>query len=390
MQNRRLWFLVHGWLSLPVWLLFCFICLTGSISVLSHEITWLANPDARADNPHGLPARPLPELVAAVEEAVPGANVGHVMVYEPYLVTAISFSASGIPNALAYVNAYTGEVQAINDGFSFIEFMRSLHGWLLFPWQAGYSVGYYLVSLMSIVALGAMVTGVVIYKRFWRSFTRPGIRLNRGARALLGDLHRLVGVWSLWFLLIMGLTGGWYFAQAVLWHTATDIWTHPDPVALDELPLTDGTPPERLPLAEAMATARQTMPSLKPSLVSLPEHSRDYYSIAGSGDAWLFDQYSYRVLVNPWTGEVAQAREPAVMNPLQVITHLADPLHFGTWGGLWTKAIWFVFGLLLTGMSITGFMIWVSRTARAVRETRQSPAGEYAADNRLAVEDARS
>ena len=32
-------------------------------------------------------------------------------------------------------------------------FMRSLHGWLLFPWQHSYSIGYYLVGAMSLVVL---------------------------------------------------------------------------------------------------------------------------------------------------------------------------------------------------------------------------------------------
>ena len=60
------------------------------------------------------------------------------------------------------------------------------------------------------------------------------------------------------------------------------------------------------------------------------------------------------------------------MGTLETVMSVADPLHYGTLGGLWTKAIWFVFGLLVSGMSITGFMIWGSRTIRGVvgREAR--------------------
>ncbi len=52
---------------------------------------------------------------------------------------------------------------------------------------------------------------------------------------------------------------------------------------------------------------------------------------------------------------------------LKCISHIANPLHYGTIGGIWTKIIWFLFGLLLSGMSITGFMIWGSRTIKAAR-----------------------
>lgn len=372
MKNRRLWFLVHGWLSLPVWVLLCFIFLTGTLSVISHELTWLTSPAARASNPDNLPAKPLPELVAAVEAAVPGAHIHQVIVHESYLVTRVGVSSKEIPYGLAYVNPYTGQVQEINQGLNFIDFMRSLHGWLLFPWQSGYSIGYYLVSAMSLVVLGALVTGLVIYKKFWRAFTQPKVRTDRGSRALLGDLHRLGGAWSLWFLLIMGLTGLWYLSQAVLWHNATDVWDHPEPLAASALPLSDGGVPERVDLGQALAAAQAALPSIQPAWIALPEHNRDYYSIAGSGDALLFDEYSYRAFIDPWSGEPTELRQPGGMNIWQAISHLADPLHFGNFGGLWTKAIWFLFGLVLSAMSITGFLIWGKRTAEGARA--ESPA----------------
>jgi uncharacterized iron-regulated membrane protein len=105
----------------------------------------------------------------------------------------------------------------------------------------------------------------------------------------------------------------------------------------------------------------------------MPEHPRDYYRISGYGDSIWFDQYSYTAWINPWSGEVADSRVPAQMGTLETVMSVADPLHYGTLGGLWTKAIWFVFGLLVSGMSITGFMIWGSRTIRGVvgREARQ-------------------
>lgn len=366
--DRKRWFLVHGWLSLPVWAVFCFVCLTGTIAVISHELTWLTNPAARADNPDDLPAQPLPALVEAVQKSVPGAEIRQVMVFEPYLVTAIGFAAPGKPPALAYVNPYTAEVQAINQGITFVGFMRSLHGWLLFPWHHSWSVGYYLVAAMSIVTLGAMITGIVIYRRFWRAWTRPQLRFDAGARVLLGDLHRLVGAWSLWFLLVIGATGLWYLVQAVLWHKELHVWDEPAMVAQQELPMTTGEVPAQIGLQQAIAAAQRAIPEMQPRWVSFPEHKRAHFSIAGSGDNFLYDAYSWRAFVNPWTGAVEEVRTPAAMNALQTVAHIADPLHYGTLGGIWTKAIWFVFGVLLSAMSITGFLIWSKRTFGQARK----------------------
>lgn len=366
--SQKFWFQLHGWCSLPVWLIFTAVCLTGTIAVLSHELTWLFNENARAYNPENLPAKPLAELVAAVQQAEPTAAVTSVMVLEPYLVTAVLFTTETMPAAIAYVNPYTGVVQEINPGINFISFMRSLHGWLLFPWQHSYSVGYYLVSAMSLLMLGALITGLIIYKRFWQSFTAPKLRLHQGKKTVLADLHRLAGVWSLWFLLLMSLTGLWYLIQAVLWHNDVEFYYEAEPLSslYVPAPAADGKVPDMIPLAQAVARAQQFLPELQPAFVMMPEHPRDYYRISGSGDSVWFDQYSYNVWINPWTGEVADSRVPAQMGGLETVMSVADPLHYGTIGGLWTKVIWFVFGLLVSGMAITGFMIWGSRTFRGM------------------------
>lgn len=388
--SQRVWFQLHGWCSLPVWLIFTAVCLTGTIAVISHELTWLTNPNARAANPEQLPAKPLAALVAAVQQVEPTAAVTSVLVMEPYLVTAVLFTTETLPAAIAYVNPYTGVVQEINPGLNFISFMRSLHGWLLFPWQQGYSVGYYLVSAMALLMLGALVTGLIIYKRFWTSFTAPKLRLQQGKKTVLADLHRLAGVWSIWFLLLMSLTGLWYLLQAVLWHNEVEFYHEAEPMSVLYVPPVNanGSLPAMIPVAQAIERAQQFLPELQPAFVAMPEHPRDYYRISGFGDSVLFDQYSYNVWINPWTGEVADSRVPAQMDALETVMSVADPLHYGTIGGLWTKLIWFVFGLMVSGMAITGFMIWGSRTLRgaAGRSARQRVDAAIAAQDVLATQ----
>ncbi|MDI5830790.1 PepSY-associated TM helix domain-containing protein [Shewanella xiamenensis] len=370
--SNRFWFMLHGWVSLPIWILFSFICLTGTVAVLSHELTWLTNPAARATNPNELPAKPVDELMLVVEKAYPNAQVMGAMTFEPYIVNAITFTDADKPYAIAYVNQYTGEIQQINEGITFIGFMRSLHGWLLFPWQGGYSVGYYLVCSMALLMLASLVTGLIVYKRFWRSFFAPKLRLTQGKKTLLSDLHKLSGVWSIWFIAIMSLTGLWYLVQAIFWHADIDIEHHAPMIAAEQVPLVEAgdlkVPSANISFTEALSLAKQRFPDFQPSYVMLPEHQRDMYHLSGSGDHIFYDQYSYSLSINPWTGEIASATSPETMTGMQTLMHIADPLHYGTLGGIWTKLIWFCFGLVLSGMSITGFMMWGLRHVRAFKQ----------------------
>ena len=82
--------------------------------------------------------------------------------------------------------------------------MAQLHAYLLIP-----TWGYAIVCSFAFFLLASLVTGLITYRKFWRGFFRKPRRRN--LRTLMGDLHRLGGLWSIWFLVIMIDTGLWYF-----------------------------------------------------------------------------------------------------------------------------------------------------------------------------------
>ena len=68
-----------------------------------------------------------------------------------------------------------------------------------------------------------------------------------------------------------------------------------------------------------------------------------------------------RIVVDPHNGRWLQQWATPDLTVHQRISEAADPLHFGTWAGLPGKLVYFLFGLILTSLSITGTYIYALR-----------------------------
>jgi len=375
-SSSKTWFLVHSWLALPLWAFVFFVCLTGSIATISQEILWLADPAVRANPPsEDAPILGYDEILAAVTREHPDAVVRSISrpVKSQFALT-VDVSYPDASTAALYVNPYTGHIQGREAGFDFRGFMRALHGWLLMPFNSGFSIGWYLVSALAIPMLGSLITGLVVYKRFWRGYLRPRLRIGQGARVFWGDFHRLAGIWSVPFIAIIAVTSIWFLTRAVLFDMHVSFSTVGVPPVVTRADVPDIKPGDPLPLISlnrAAEIAHETFPDLQPSFVSLPGNAFSHYRVGGRGAyPLLFETLS----INPYNGKVEHTRRVSDRSGLELFTESMRPLHTGDFAGLWLKLVYFFFGLLLTMMVFSGMMIWTKRTvketAAAVRRAR--------------------
>ncbi|MFJ2983487.1 MULTISPECIES: PepSY-associated TM helix domain-containing protein [unclassified Pseudomonas] len=377
-SKSKLWFLVHSWLALPIWFFVLIVCFTGMLAVVSQEIVWLANPDVRASQPDDTAERlSFQQVLDALHQAEPDMAVRSLSQPDGahFALNARVTLPDGTTPTL-YVNPYTGAIQGKVPDFNFEAFTRALHGWWLVPFTNGYSWGWYLVSLLGLPMLASLVTGLVVYKKFWKGFFKP-VRTGHGSRIFWGDLHRLAGVWSIWFIAVISVTGLWFLIQAILADNHITISSEPvvPVIAREQVPQSsDGGPAPRIDLDEAARIAGLAIPGLDISFVSLPATAYSHIDMGGRGWYPLMFQSA---AVNPYTRNVDSQFLISDRSALEFVTESMRPLHTGDFGGLPIKLIWFFFGLVLTLMVMSGLLIWTKRTAQAtaaaLKRSERSP-----------------
>lgn len=334
------------------------ICWSGTVAVFSHEIDWLLNPALRVQ-PVAAAAPRWAAVVAAAQQTVPDQKVTTLMLPSGPR-DAVQLWARDAHDTVTriYVDPASARVQGTTSYFNVQRFFRSFHMNLFFntgPW------GYLVVCLLALPLLASMATALVFYKRWWQRWLV--LKLDRGWRVFWSDLHKTGGLWSLWFVLVIGLTAAWYFIEA-----AGIVPDYPEPPRLDA-----ASAP--LHLDNALAHARSHWPELQVRSITLPgSHYGNMLELEGQAGDVLVRDRANKLFVDPTTGAELGRQRAADLSLAARWVDTADPLHFGDFAGLGVKLIWFVFGLLLSGLSLTGAYLHVQRLQRKYARADRRPA----------------
>ena len=348
---RSLWWVVHSWVGLKLSLFMVWVLFTGTLAVFAVEYDWLSRPALRV-MPQDAPSASWGTIVTAAVNAVPEGEV--TFVYAPphawFAAEAIAETGAN-SRARVYIDPYEGDVQGVAPWMSWLRFFREMHRHLLLPIRWGVPI----VSSMALLLALSTVTGLVSYKKFWRGF----FRAPRGgsARKLTGDLHRLAALWSFWFVLLITLTGIWYLVESLGGNAP--ITRQPRIEAKVSEPLSAQR------IDELVRIGQEAYPNLRITELRLPAFTGGPFGVFGQADALFVRDRVNGVWLDPVSGRVLDVWKGETLTLHQRISEAADPLHFGTFGGMTTKIIWFVFGALMTALAVTGVMIYSLRLKTA-------------------------
>jgi uncharacterized iron-regulated membrane protein len=369
----RRWSLIHTWTSLICTLFLLLLAVTGLPLVFHHEIDHLlGNEPALKELPIDSPRLDLQQLVQAAEAHRPGETMQYFGWNddEPNAVTTIMAATAGTePNAshTFMLDARTGEayeMPSANGGFMMV--MLRLH----VDMYAGLP-GKLLLAFMGFLFVLAIISGVVLYAPFMRRLDFATVRPDKSPRVRWLDLHNLIGVVTLTWALVVGVTGVINACADLLIAS----WRNESLAAMlapyrNAPPLTD-----RAPATDLLKIAEAAAPGAKADFIAFPGtlfSSEHHYAVFMKGNTHLTSHLLTPVLIDAKDLHVtAVIARPWYMDALS----LSAPLHFGDYGGMPMKILWAVLDVMTIIVLGSGvYLWWVRRRAAAIAKVAHTEA----------------
>lgn len=360
-RTRRLVRKLHLWLGLSLGLLFVLLGLTGSVLVFYPEIDALLNPEVRVEGPV---APDLDRALATVRAAYPAkpgpwrfevTGAGGAIparFYNPPERAGADFAPM-----LVWISPDGSQVlRRTYWGDTAMTFLYDLHYRLLIGKTGAVVLGYAGIALFVLILSGLWA--------WWpRGSWRKALRYkgDAGPSRRWRDQHKLGGLWGLPFLLILTVTGVMLElpeeSDAVLGALVAPVEVMPHPASS----AWEGKP---VRVAEAVAVAQAALPQARIAWVEVPGPGEGAFRIRMQAPGDPSDRFPHSfVWVDQYKGTLLAVSDARQANASGVINAWLHALHDGSFGGLVTRILTALAGLIPLLLFVTGFRRWRLRAS---------------------------
>lgn len=375
-MSTQTWSWIHKWSSLVSTVFLLLLCITGLPLIFHEEIEHMAGVVEAPPMPPGTPYASLDRIAQAAQERRPGEVIRYMFWDQDehpdltYVSMARALDAPPDENNALIVDSRTARVldePATDEGFMYI--MLRLHTDMF----AGLP-GMLFLGAMGLLMAVAIVSGVVLYYPFMRRLKFGTLRAGRSARIKWLDWHNLLGIVTVVWLLVVGVTG----SINTLSRIVLGVWQM-DQMAEMTAPYR-GLPPVTQPahLQASLETARAAVPGMTVSLVAFPGtmfSSPHHYTFFMKGSTPVTSRLLKPALVDASTGALTDSREM----PWYVKTlFLSQPLHFGDYGGLPLKVLWAILDIFTIIVLGSGLYLWLRKPTAAASRHKGGDAPDFA------------
>ncbi len=364
--NRATWLKIHLYLALIAGFFFALMGLTGSIGVYREELDRLLNPQLVIEQPSGK-RQSLDKIMAAVHSAHHPNRYGSWTLEMPRSADGMITAWYNKPRETFFelyaplmvsVNPYTAEVVASRFwGQTAVTWLLDLHT----QFRLG-QFGWHTVGILGLLLTVSIGTGVYLWWPGWRGILGAlKIRHKNGMVRFAFDLHRLIGLLSASVLLLLAFTGFNLSYPAILEALTGSSGMEHGATGRNIIStaLPNNHPVE---LESAEFVARGPFPRAELRRVTTPAGDNGIYRINLRQSSEINQRHPYTtVWVDRWSGQVKEVRDPSGFTSGQTFTTWIWPMHTGEAFGATGRFIWFLSGIGMFVLYVSGLLQWLHR-----------------------------
>jgi uncharacterized iron-regulated membrane protein len=354
---RQVLFFIHLWTGVILGLWLVMIGLTGSV------LAWpeLIGAEMKMRFPYektsvNQPQIPLSQAIASIKKAQPDISAQELsLVILPfYRFPYYIFTRQHKPfdSALFLVDPYSGKVNKplrVQDFITGkIEFFHT--GLIIGP------IGFLSNGILSFFTIFLLISGIWLW---WPATVRQlklrlSVKRKAPLRRLLMDLHNVMGIYLYVILFVTTIT-----AVLLVANTASQDGIEK---AIDGKPatltikahgarLSDDVLVQRAHAALPNATLMYLMRPMTPDAPFVVNYEKGSYGFLRNG----------KLLIDPYSGKTLQIESDRAAAAGHKTMALMEDLHYGLFGGIWTKLLYTITGLLPLGLFVSGLLMWWKR-----------------------------
>jgi uncharacterized iron-regulated membrane protein len=370
---------IHLWIGLVTGLIFFLVSLSGALLSFTEEALNIVNNKYLHVPEQNLPRAKVEDVINNYEKAYPKENVFLVNTYAQKNRTYDFFSAvkSGKKDAdgndifegykMVYANPYTSEIIRVDKGtLETIVILVQLHVNLF----AG-KIGNYIIKIATIIFLIEIIAGLYLWWPRTENAKRTAFKIKRdGSKKRFNyDLHRTLGFYTSAVLLVLTITGlimAWPFLKGPLVNSLggkSELLEHESPPQ----------PPRQFGKRDYSYNAifeklRIERPDAQQFTFFLP--ASDTITVingnTGVRPSFLNFETGNYFQFNRYDGQPTGGTELKYYRKNAEVSAGLLLIHMGFWGGMTTKILTFIAGMIGASLPITGFLIWRGRRKKVL------------------------
>jgi uncharacterized iron-regulated membrane protein len=351
----------HLWLGLIFGIFIVVICTTGSFLVIEEDLNKLLRPQLYQPTQGNASMQNIQENIT---QAYPNYKMNRIDfpqkdgLYQIQLSKQVEGKAT---NHTIYVDPGSGRVLGnVDNNSGFFSIILKLHRYLFLGDVFGKSKASIISGVMGIGLTFILISGAFIWWPGMRKWLSGFVIIrNKGKLIFNQGLHKTVGIATIPFLLVLTLTGVALDFDKDIFGWLGINRTEQVPTAQIKVSANDNQP---LSLDRIIEIARTEYPQNKLIRAQIAQKPDQAYQISmkegyNPNGTTRSNTTAY---LDPYTGKILYKINP--YKDINLYNTWRNGLHMARWGGLFSRILTFIIGMMPLFLMITGLVIWRVKT----------------------------